>query len=153
MPGDRANVRVDFVYGDVMKQEGWVSEATLLLVNTNLSPTDMGTIRLRANGMKASTSPPAPSEAPLRHARRVTKRPRIARGSWCRIRPRGPQRPLPSRLTARVLAALLLRDTLGMFRSTGIPIQHLSGMIQMSLRVFHAQIIADKLRMGAWLEC
>lgn len=40
------------MFADIMKQEGWMSEATLLLVHTNLSTINMHELRKRAGGMK-----------------------------------------------------------------------------------------------------
>lgn len=50
----KASIRVDFIFADAMKQQGWVKEATLLLVHTNLSATNLRELRTRAGGMQVS---------------------------------------------------------------------------------------------------
>lgn len=49
---DKADIRVDFMFADVMKQGGWVEEATLLYINTNLSAVNMRELRKRAGCMQ-----------------------------------------------------------------------------------------------------
>ena len=48
----KANIRLDFMFADVMKQQGWVKEATLLFVHTNFSAVDLRELRTRAGGMQ-----------------------------------------------------------------------------------------------------
>lgn len=50
----KASIRVDFIFADAMKQQGWVKEATLLLVHTNFSATNLRELRTRAGGMQVS---------------------------------------------------------------------------------------------------
>ncbi|CAN0290255.1 unnamed protein product, partial [Ectocarpus sp. 13 AM-2016] len=48
----KAQIRVDFINADAMKQKGWVAEATLLFVHTNFSAKDIIEIKTKADGMK-----------------------------------------------------------------------------------------------------
>eukprot|EP00752_Nemacystus_decipiens_P015160 g13505.t1 len=48
----KAKIRVDFIFADAMKQEGWVAEATLLFVHTNFSAQNVVEIRRKAGSMK-----------------------------------------------------------------------------------------------------
>lgn len=52
----KANIRLDFMFADVMKQQGWVREATLLFVHTNFSAVDLRELRTRAGGMQVQYS-------------------------------------------------------------------------------------------------
>eukprot|EP00903_Cladosiphon_okamuranus_P018369 g16898.t1 len=48
----KEKIRVDFIFADAMKQAGWVSEATLLFVHTNLSAKNLIQLREKAGLMK-----------------------------------------------------------------------------------------------------
>lgn len=50
----KAKIRVDFIFADVMKQQGWVAEATLLFVHTNLSAKNLIELRNKAGRMKVT---------------------------------------------------------------------------------------------------
>ncbi len=54
----KAKIRVDFIFSDAMKQEGWVTEATLLFVHTNFSTKNLAELRKKAAGMKVGETMP-----------------------------------------------------------------------------------------------
>lgn len=62
----KANIRLDFMFADVMKQQGWVKEATLLFVHTNFSAVDLRELRTRAGGMQVQHHHPHPHPQPNR---------------------------------------------------------------------------------------
>lgn len=64
----KAAIRVDFIFADVMKQEGWIAEASLLFVHTNFSAATMRELRKKAGNMKVNH----PVDIPASNQQRVT---------------------------------------------------------------------------------